>query len=426
MSDTATATRPAEKPRREAPRPPVSREKARARRDARGAWTLLAPSLIILGVMVGYPAVLMVIQSFTDYTVRNKVQGTMPNFVGFENYIDLFTQSEFPAVLTRSLALMAIMTALIMVLGVVVAILMTRLGRAWRVVVSVGLLLAWAMPPLTATVVWGWIFDTQYGLVNWALNTITGTQDWTNHSWLLNPFSFFVVLIIIVVWQSVPFVAFTTYAGLGQVPAEVLEAASLDGANGWKRFWNIVFPYLRNVLTVVLVLQIIWTLRIFTQVYALQSRGGIARETNVLGTYLFRQGPGRSRSPLRSGSSWSSCSSSSRGVTCAPRSRRRNCEHPGQHRHSARHRRRRRGPRRGRQREEAPAPVDRRPPSFAEARRDAHVPQHRGAHRLRDVGVPRVLHGEPVVHPELEDHQPQPEPVPVRLHIQQLPLRVEP
>jgi N,N'-diacetylchitobiose transport system permease protein len=292
MSDTATAARPAEKPRREAPRPPVSREKARARRDARGAWTLLAPSLIILGVMVGYPAVLMVIQSFTDYTVRNKVQGTMPNFVGFENYIDLFTQSEFPAVLTRSLALMAIMTALIMVLGVVVAILMTRLGRAWRVVVSVGLLLAWAMPPLTATVVWGWIFDTQYGLVNWALNTITGTQDWTNHSWLLNPFSFFVVLIIIVVWQSVPFVAFTTYAGLGQVPAEVLEAASLDGANGWKRFWNIVFPYLRNVLTVVLVLQIIWTLRIFTQVYALQSRGGIARETNVLGTYLFRQGPG--------------------------------------------------------------------------------------------------------------------------------------
>ena len=82
MSDTATAVRPADR-RRTGPRPPVSREKARARRDARSAWTLLAPSLIILGVMVAYPAVLMVIQSFTDYTVRNKVQGTMPNFVGF-------------------------------------------------------------------------------------------------------------------------------------------------------------------------------------------------------------------------------------------------------------------------------------------------------------------------------------------------------
>ena len=292
MSDTAIADRPARSERRTGSRPPVDREKLRARRDARGAWSLLAPALIILGVMVGYPAVMMVIQSFTDYTVRNKVQGTMPDFVGFENYIDLFTQSDFPAVLIRSLALMVVMTAFIMVLGVLIAVLLTRLSRAWRVLVSVGLLLAWAMPPLTATVIWGWIFDTQYGLVNWALNTITGTENWTNHSWLLNPFSFFCVLTIIVVWQGVPFVAFTTYAALGQVPAEVLEASSLDGANGWKRFWGIVFPYLRSVLTVVLVLQIIWNLRIFTQVYALQSRGGIARDTNVLGTYLFRQGPG--------------------------------------------------------------------------------------------------------------------------------------
>ncbi|GAA3632048.1 sugar ABC transporter permease [Microbacterium awajiense] len=269
-----------------------TREQRRARREARGAAGLLAPSLIILGVMVGYPAVLMVIQSFTDYTVKNKVQGTWPEFIGFENYIDLFTQSDFPAVLMRSLGLMVVLTVLNMSFGMLVAVLMTRLGRAWRIVVSVGLLLAWAMPPLTATVVWGWIFDTEYGVVNWALNTITGTSDWTNHSWLLNPWSFYFVLTIIIVWQSVPFVAFTTYAALGQVPGEVLEAASLDGATGIQRFRLVVMPYLRSVLTVVLVLQIIWNLRIFTQVYALQSRGGLASETNVLGTYLFRQGVG--------------------------------------------------------------------------------------------------------------------------------------
>ncbi|MEV8273795.1 sugar ABC transporter permease [Microbacterium sp. NPDC077184] len=269
-----------------------SRERARGRRETRGAMVLLGPSLIILGVMVAYPAVLMVIQSFTDYTVRNKVQGTLPDFVGLENYVALFSQSDFPAVLMRSLGLMVVLTVLIMGFGILVAVLMTRLGRGWRITVSVGLLLAWAMPPLTATVVWGWIFDTQYGVVNWALNALTGTSDWTNHSWLLNPWSFFLVLTIIVVWQGVPFVAFTTFAGLGQVPAEVLEASSLDGATGFERFRLIVFPYLRSVLTVVLVLQIIWNLRIFTQVYALQSRGGIAAETNVLGTYLFRQGVG--------------------------------------------------------------------------------------------------------------------------------------
>ncbi|WP_127476833.1 carbohydrate ABC transporter permease [Microbacterium sulfonylureivorans] len=292
MSDIATAPAPAgpvDKPR---PAQPTAREKAKARREARGAWTLLGPALIILGVMVGYPAVLMVIQSFTDASVKNKVQGTLPDFIGLENYVKLFTTSGFPAVLMRSLGLMVVMTILIIGLGVIVAVLMTRLGRAMRVLVSVGLLLAWAMPPLAATVVWGWIFDTQYGVVNWALNTITGTDDWTNHSWLLDPWSFFFVLTIIVVWQGIPFVAFTTYAALGQVPGEVLEAAALDGATGLKRFRFVVFPYIRSVLVVILVLQIIWNLRIFTQVYALQSRGGLASETNVLGTYMFRQGPG--------------------------------------------------------------------------------------------------------------------------------------
>ncbi|GAA1927703.1 sugar ABC transporter permease [Microbacterium aoyamense] len=293
MSDRQTGTATVERPGRTGAAPVRgSREKARARREARGGWSLLAPSVIILGVMVGYPAVLMVIQSFTDYGVKNKVQGTLPDFVGLDNYIDLITKSDFPAVLLRSLSLMVVMTVLIIGLGVLVAVLMTRLSRGWRITVSVGLLLAWAMPPLAATTVWGWIFDTQYGLVNWALNTITGTSNWTNHSWLIDPMSFFFVLIVIVVWQGVPFVAFTTYAALGQVPGEVLEAASLDGATGIKRFRFVVFPYLRSVLVVVLVLEIIWNLRIFTQVYALQSRGGLASETNVLGTYMFRQGPG--------------------------------------------------------------------------------------------------------------------------------------
>lgn len=270
----------------------TARERSRRRRDGGSALTLLAPSLIILGVMVLYPAVSMLVQSFTDYSIRNKVQGTLPNLVGIENYLEVFTQSDFPAVLVRSLGLMVAMTVLIVGLGALIAVLMTRLRRGWRMLVSLGLLLAWAMPPLAATTVWGWIFDSQYGIVNWALNTATGSGDWTNHSWLANPWSFFFVLTVIVVWQGIPFAAFTLYAALGQVPGEVLEAASLDGAVGWARFRLVVFPYLRNVVTVVVVLQVIWNLRIFTQVYALQQRGGLVSETNVLGTYIFRQGPG--------------------------------------------------------------------------------------------------------------------------------------
>lgn len=268
------------------------RDRRRRRSQAVAAWSLLTPSILLIALMTGYPGITMIWQSFTDYQVRDKIQGTAPNFVWFDNFISVITRSDFVAVVGRTIGIMVVTTALIMAGGVLIALLMTKLGRAMRLTVSVGLLLAWAIPPLTATVVWGFIFDTQYGLVNWLLNTITGTQDWHNHSWLLDPWTFFLVLTVIVVWGAIPFVAFTAYAGLGQVPRETIEAAEIDGAGGWRRFWSVIFPAVRPVLGGVLILQIIWNMKLFTQVYALQSRGGIAADTNVLPVYLFRQGIG--------------------------------------------------------------------------------------------------------------------------------------
>lgn len=287
MSETKVRARPKNN------QPLRSTSRSKQVRETIAGWGLLSPTVIILAVMVGFPAFTMVWQSFSDYTVKNKVTGEPSNFVGLQNYRDLFSYSDFPAVLIRSLVLMVIMTALILAVGMLIALMMQRLSRGWRLLVSVGLLLAWAMPALTATVLWGWIFDTEYGLVNWALLKMTGDEQWINHSWLLNPFSFFSVLILVVVWQSIPFAAFTFYAGLEQIPSEVIEAAQIDGASNWQRFRLIVMPYMRNIVTGVLVLEVIWTLRIFTQTYALQQRGGIPSETNTLGTFMFRQGPGQ-------------------------------------------------------------------------------------------------------------------------------------
>ena len=89
------------------------------------------------------------------------------------------------------------------------------------------------MPVVAALTVWQWLFDTQYGVINWLLTRLGG--DYEGHSWLLEPLSFFFVATVIVVWMSVPFVAFTVYAGLTQVPEELLEAAELDGADAWQR-----------------------------------------------------------------------------------------------------------------------------------------------------------------------------------------------
>jgi len=99
---------------------------------------------------------------------------------------------------------------------------------------------------------------------------------------------------VIVVWMSVPFVAFSIYAGLTQVSGEVLEAAQMDGATPSQRLRFIIVPIIRPVLSIVLLLQVIWDLRVFTQIKLLQDAGSIASETNLLGTYIYQLGTGRS------------------------------------------------------------------------------------------------------------------------------------
>jgi N,N'-diacetylchitobiose transport system permease protein len=168
-----------------------------------------------------------------------------------------------------------------MVLGVLIALLLNALGKKMQLLVATSLIFAWAMPPLSATVVWQWIFDTQYGLVNWALSK-------PGHSWLAEPMSFFMVATIIVVWMGIPFVAFTTYAALSQIPTDLIEAAHLDGAGASARWRFVIFPALRPILLILTSLSVLWDFRVFTQIYVLQRAGGISRETNLLGVYAYR------------------------------------------------------------------------------------------------------------------------------------------
>jgi N,N'-diacetylchitobiose transport system permease protein len=287
MSTAVRAAPPAA--RGDGARPPVPRRPrspwARGRAVLRGPALLLVPALATIAVITGWPLVQLVVMSFQKFG-RAQIFGAPPEFVGFRNYTDVLTDSEFWVVLGRSLGLCAACVVATMGLGIAIAVLMTRLGRATRLLVSIGLVLAWAMPPLSATTVWGWLFDTRRGLVNHVITTVTGA-DFTGHSWLNHPLSFFFVATVIITWQSVPFVAFTTYAALTQIPSEVLEAASLDGAGGWQRFRRVVIPYIRAVLVVLLVLQIIWDMRVFTQIYTLQTIGGIREETNTIGVYIY-------------------------------------------------------------------------------------------------------------------------------------------
>ena len=248
-------------------------------------YLLLIPAGIVILALTGWPLLQLLIISFQEFG-RAQIFGSPPGWVWFENYTNVLTDPVFWQVLGRSILFALVNVATTMALGVLIALLMTRLNKGFKLLVSAGLLLAWAMPPITATVVWGWLFDTQSGVINYVLSTVFGL-DFIGHSWLIEPLSFFFVATVIITWQSVPFVAFTTYAGLTQVPNEVLEASLLDGTTGIQRFRFIVFPYIRPVLLVLLLLQIIWDMRVFPQIKALQSIGGISADTSTIGVYIY-------------------------------------------------------------------------------------------------------------------------------------------
>lgn len=262
-----------------------------ARRPRRRSlpYALLVPAAAAMAVAMDYPLVRQLVMSFQRFGLAQRF-GAPASFVGLDNYRDLVTDPALWSVVGRSVAFCLVDVTLTMGIGVGVALLMTQLAAAVRVAVQVALLLAWAMPVLAALTVWQWMFDTRYGVVN---HVPTGLGlPFSGHSWLIEPLSFYAVATVVVVWMSVPFVAFTTYAGLTQVPEESIEAATLDDAGAWARMCWVVLPAVAPVLAVIVLLQVVWDLRVFTQVYVLQGAGGITSRTDLLGTYVYRLGIG--------------------------------------------------------------------------------------------------------------------------------------
>src|SRR5690625_5280322 len=264
---TSTATHPAPEATDSGPQRGRSRW-PRPRGMALYGYLLLLPAVIMLGIFTVYPLAKMFLFSFQDYTRKNVFNPEAPaDFVGLCNYREILSDETFWSVLGRSVALCAVLVTLTMSLGMLIALLMNRLRTSLRVLVSIGLLLAGAMPQLTSTVVWGWMFDSQYGVVNYLLEQL-GFEQFFQHSWLYSPLSFFLVLTLIITWQSVPFVAFTLYGALTQVPGEVLEAAEIDGANAQRRSCHVTIPIIKPGLAVVLILQWIWGIRVRLQLHA--------------------------------------------------------------------------------------------------------------------------------------------------------------
>lgn len=271
-------------------RGPRADESVGTRRRSRTPYFLLIPAVAILLFGMGYPVIWQVVTSFQKYGALQQLGGKAPEFVWFDNFIAVATSPTFWEVAVRSIIFCIVTAVITVVIGLGLAMLMSKVPSGVRITLQISLLLAWAMPVVAAMTVWIWLFDRRRGVVNYLLNLIPGV-DMHQFNWIGGePIVFFFVASVIVTWMSVPFVAFSSYAGLTQVSGEVIEACQLDGASGWQRLRYILLPMIRPVIMIVLLLNLIWDLRVFTQITMLQDAGSSSSSYDLLGTYIYKMG----------------------------------------------------------------------------------------------------------------------------------------
>lgn len=271
--------------------PRVRTGNRRSRRSLLVPYLLLVLPVGLVCVSLGYPMVKQFIMSFQEFGLAQQF-GRPPEWIGLKNYTTVLTDSYFWVVVARSVAFCAVSAVLTMVVGVALAVLLQQLSVVPRVLLQVALVLAWAMPPLAALTVYTWLVEPRYGLVNWILTSM-GFEQFRAYSWLAgSQWTFFAIAALTVIWTSVPLVTLSSYAALNQVDDAILEAAQLDGAGGWTRLRTVVLPIIQPVILLLFMLEIIWDLKVFTQIKVLQSSAGNNEATNLLGTYVYETGIG--------------------------------------------------------------------------------------------------------------------------------------
>jgi N,N'-diacetylchitobiose transport system permease protein len=274
--------------RRGSPAAPLT---AFVRRHRLAPYLLLAPALAGIAVVLLWPLVQVTVYSFQNYGLP-QVTGAQPTtWVGLGNFTTTFADPEFWLSLRITVLFAAVVVPLTLVIGTLVGLLLNRLGKKMAAFVSTAALLAWATPPVSASVLFYWLFNPDGGLIDWTLSKmphwLVGSTDWAGFNWTTSgALPAYTVLTVLVIWQSFPFIAVSVLAGLKTVPDELHEAARVDGASPWRVFWKITYPLLKPIFLVLLLLSVIWDFKVFTQTYILTGFPGNRDEFN-LSLYIY-------------------------------------------------------------------------------------------------------------------------------------------
>lgn len=255
-----------------------------ARTDLRERLTALffvMPALLAITAVFVYPMLNSLYLSFFRVELARPWLGRP--FVGLGNYIEALTNSEFWASVGRTAYFTILSVGLELVIGIAAAVVLNETFPG-RSVMRAALLIPWAMLTITNGLMWMWIFNPNYGLFNAILSRLGILRSY--RAWLAEPFWAMHAVILADVWKMTPFMTLLILAGLQPIPDEIYEAADVDGASGWKKFWFIILPLLKPTILVAVVLRTMGAFKVFDVIYVMTS-GGPANATKVITFYTY-------------------------------------------------------------------------------------------------------------------------------------------
>eukprot|EP01032_Pedospumella_encystans_P033711 gene33711-38102_t len=255
----------------------------------RSAWIFLAPTLLVLAMVAGWPLIRTIYFSFTNATLNN-LEGA--EFIGFSNYLTWITIQSGRTVwrgllvdpawwgaVWNTLRFTLISVSIETVLGLVVALVLNAHFRG-RGVVRAAILIPWAIPTIVSAKMWAWMLNDQFGILNdifLNLGLISQKIAWT-----ANPDTAMVAVLIVDVWKTTPFMALLILAGLQMVPQDIYEATKIDGVHPIKVFWRITLPLVRPALMVAVIFRMLDALRIFDLIYVLTPNNSQTKTMSVM------------------------------------------------------------------------------------------------------------------------------------------------
>jgi multiple sugar transport system permease protein len=247
------------------------------------ALALFLPTVVILGLFIAYPFVEGVLLAVTNAKV-----GVPGHFVGLNNFEKLWNDSIFRTAVWNTFWYTGVTTVFKLALGLWLALLLNRHFKG-KAITRAFVLLPFIIPTVLSTFAWKWMFDPTFSVINWTLYRLGLIHGRIN--WLSDPDLAMISVIIVNIWRGVPFYAISLLAGLQTINPELQEAAAIDGARPWQRFWHVTWPLLLPVTMVVVLFSVIQTFADFQLVYVLTG-GGPANATHLFATYAYQVGIG--------------------------------------------------------------------------------------------------------------------------------------